>query len=271
MVITSANSINEFSSPLDIDEIHLEGSTISTNSPNTTLAFKPEGSLKIGDLSASSYLKLHRDSPGEWIRFSDGNSDFGFFSWDGSPENEVIAEIGSLCTDTSVGDLYIKKADPGGSTGWFLSGGNKGNISQIVESFTEQVFNVSNPIPSASVPQITDGDEILSLQVTPHSATNVIHIEWVILYSYDTNFDYASVLFREGTSDAKSVSWTNHLNSSGGFEVFVGEFYEVSGTTSPITYSIRCGAPSGATPMQVNSALYGGKTRSTLRIRESIG
>jgi hypothetical protein len=52
-----------------------------------------------------------------WLVCNDETDTFGYYSSHGSPNNVVAADIGSYCSDTTNGDLYIKKTDTV-STGW---------------------------------------------------------------------------------------------------------------------------------------------------------
>lgn len=62
-------------------------------------------------------LSLDRDLSGQWLAFDDGTDAFGFYNNAGSPEGVVAADIGSLCCDTSNGELYVKTTDTA-NTGW---------------------------------------------------------------------------------------------------------------------------------------------------------
>ena len=48
---------------------------------------------------------------------TDGTDSFDFFNNAGTPEASVAADIGSICTDTTNGVLYVKTTDTV-NTGW---------------------------------------------------------------------------------------------------------------------------------------------------------
>ena len=62
---------------------------------------------------------LSQGAAAQWWFLSDGTDSFGYYNSHGSPEGVVLANIGSLCTDTSNGNLYIKQSDSVKS-GWVL-------------------------------------------------------------------------------------------------------------------------------------------------------
>jgi hypothetical protein len=53
----------------------------------------------------------------QWLGFDDETDEFGYYNYPGSPEGNVAADIGSLCVNTTSGELYIKTTDTV-ATGW---------------------------------------------------------------------------------------------------------------------------------------------------------
>ncbi len=74
---------------------------------------------QIGLSTDDTVLDHQRSQSGEWDSYNDQTDTFGFFNRAGSPETFIAANIGSICTDTTNGDLYIKQTDTV-PTGWVL-------------------------------------------------------------------------------------------------------------------------------------------------------
>lgn len=73
-------------------------------------------------------LAVSKSASGEWIDFNDGTDSFGYYNHAGSPESNVAANIGSICSDTTNGDVYVKTTDTA-NTGWtILDAGGSGDV-----------------------------------------------------------------------------------------------------------------------------------------------
>lgn len=69
--------------------------------------------------AAGTPLGLQRSGAGQIMHLTDGVDTFGLYNRAGSPEGQILADVGSRCIDTAVGALYIKKTDTV-NTGWSL-------------------------------------------------------------------------------------------------------------------------------------------------------
>lgn len=69
----------------------------------------------------SSRIELERVAASEtdqaYIKMKDPTDTFGYYSNPGSPEGIVFADIGSVCSDTTNGNFYVKETDTV-NTGW---------------------------------------------------------------------------------------------------------------------------------------------------------
>lgn len=54
---------------------------------------------------------------GIWMECYDGTDSFGYYNYPGSPEGNLHANIGSLCLDTTNGEVYKKSTD-NSTSGW---------------------------------------------------------------------------------------------------------------------------------------------------------
>ena len=131
-----------------------------------------------------------------------------------------------------------------------------GTINQVVTNFNAATVNSTTAMPYLSIPQITDGAEFLTITITPQSATSYLKIESQICYyaSGGSTGRDSIALFKAGTSNALQATtrrrWNNndHANQS-------LTYYVLSGTTSPITFTVRGGNEAG---LSMRNNLYMG-------------
>jgi len=123
-----------------------------------------------------------------------------------------------------------------------------------------------------TIPQNTDGLEVMTLKITPTLATNKILIEVITNFSTTgLSNNNTTALFKDAQADAIAVvthfqSASNRL--SGGFAL---RHEDIAGTTNEITYKVRIGAD-GTDDLYFNNILsgriYGGKLVSSIRLTE---
>lgn len=124
-----------------------------------------------------------------------------------------------------------------------------------------------------TIPQITEGTEILSVSVTPTSATSNLFVSWSGEYTPSTSSATANVVsvFRDATADAVYSTYTSQAATDG--TAVSGSFSIPSTATTATTISLRVG-PSGAYTSYVNgsgaSRLLGGSMAWTLVVREVL-
>lgn len=107
-----------------------------------------------------------------------------------------------------------------------------------------------------TIPQNTEGKEVMSLAYTPKSATNILIVEvWAFIANSTVN-DTAVALFVDSTADAVAVATLR--SDAGAVHGTVNYKYSVvAGSTSSRTYKVRIGGNSAGT------AYFNGKTAST--------
>lgn len=71
---------------------------------------------------------INRTGVGEFMLFDDGTDNWQLFSSDGSPEGVISADTGSLATDITNGEFYIKTTDTA-ATGWVKIGASAGDVA----------------------------------------------------------------------------------------------------------------------------------------------
>ena len=122
-----------------------------------------------------------------------------------------------------------------------------------------------------TIPQITSGDQFMSLSFTPLSSTNKLKID-VIFQGSNTatsSSGFVVALFAVGTSNALATAYNSQTNSS--IQTINFTHYMTSGTTSAITFTVRAGSGSGGTTSfngQSGSAYGNGTVASSITITE---
>lgn len=150
-----------------------------------------------------------------------------------------------------------------------------GHSVQVVNTQTGAVATGSTAmVVDDTIPQITEGDEYMTLAITPKSATNKLKIDVVIHLANDNSSSYhlVAALFQDTTAGALAVSQTVKTGSYGNNMIHQIKFthYMTSGTTSETTFRVRAGSTVGTTTFNGASGarLYGGVIASSITITE---
>lgn len=115
-----------------------------------------------------------------------------------------------------------------------------------------------------------DGDEVMTLAITPKSATSKLIIDVVIFADASATCMISAALFQDSVANALSA--VSQLHSTAGTGQSLSLVYSmVSGTTSATTFKVRIGPSISATVyFNGNSSgrLFGGVAASSITIRE---
>jgi hypothetical protein len=158
-----------------------------------------------------------------------------------------------------------------------------GNLVQYQSQILSTQTDISSTIPrpnSASVPQNTDGTQILSVSITPASSSNLLVIKAFVPYSpaaSSGNPALASIaLFQDSTANSLMAVWG--AGTTGDFYIHIPlQYIMTAGTTSATTFKIRMGCDSGTAgptivlngyPAAPNLPFWGGKSYYSLEIWE---
>lgn len=145
-----------------------------------------------------------------------------------------------------------------------------GLVLQQVRFETGAVATGSTAIPhDDTIPQITEGDQYMSLAITPISSTSKLLIQ-VIACVNNASADYSTVaLFQDSTANALAVTQGYAANTSVALTVPLTHSM-TSGTTSATTFRIRIGGTGGTITFNGISAsrLFGGVMASSIIITE---
>jgi|SRR6185369_8678046 len=146
-------------------------------------------------------------------------------------------------------------------------------LLQTVTTSLSTVQTCSTVIPADdTIPQITEGDQVLTLSITPKYSTSTLEIKFSSIVTKDTNAGFiTTALFQDSTANAISAGCYAVTASS----ALTANLHYVmtSGTTSSTTFKIRIGP--GANNCYVNgdasgNQLMGGVSSTRLTINEYL-
>ena len=84
--------------------------------------------FQVGSSTTTNNLDIQRSASGLFIDMNDQTDNFGYYNNAGNPEGVVAANIGSICANTSGGEVYVKTTDTV-NTGWTLLGAATAGVS----------------------------------------------------------------------------------------------------------------------------------------------
>jgi hypothetical protein len=184
---------------------------------------------------------------------------------------------GSLWWESDTGTLYMSYND-GTSTQWVAVGGPvritplPGMVVNAAYAETTAATSTSARMAGAiaTIPQQTDGTQLLTVSITPKSATNKLRIHAVIPYSCGITGGAWFAFFKDSAAPAVSALI---LNQTAGFLWnAVLDLEIVAGTTSPVAIKLRYGTIDATYTVYINSAsgtqYMGGSQRAVLEILE---
>jgi hypothetical protein len=122
-----------------------------------------------------------------------------------------------------------------------------------------------------TIPQNTEGSEVLTVSITPKSATSKLRVRVSIpQFTASAILHVAFALFRDSGANAVAVA-TQRMIGAGDLMHVAFEHEETSGSTSATTFKLRIG-PTSAGTVYVNGStaarLFGGASHITLSVEE---
>lgn len=151
-----------------------------------------------------------------------------------------------------------------------------GDVVQSVFASNAANTVISATIPADNtIPQISEGTQILSASITPTSTASILQVEAVVHGSELTNVgdSIIAALFRDSGANAIAAGFVGGMNGGGNHltsGTAVIRYQVVAGSTSPTTFTVRAGNNTGsmtlnATHQNIN---LGGLIASTLTVTE---
>ncbi|QND42348.1 hypothetical protein HB770_11165 [Rhizobium leguminosarum bv. viciae] len=149
-------------------------------------------------------------------------------------------------------------------------------IGSVIDSVTAVYTtnaDLTTVIPADdTIPQIGEGTQILSVAITPKSASNKLRIRFVGEASPAAGPQALIWAIFDGSAGAIAAGHVSGLTTANGYQMS-GEVEVTAGSTSAKTFSVRVGA--GAGTMRMNGAssgrLFGGVCGTRLVVEEVKG
>ena len=145
-------------------------------------------------------------------------------------------------------------------------------LLQNLNFTTGEVATGTTTIPfDNTIPQITEGTQFMTLEITPTSATSILEIEASVQGRYTTGAWIITALFRDAETNALAASYGDY--AAGTAPAIATRLFcrTTSGTTSPITFSVRAGGNNAGT-LTFNGSnggrIFGGVMASFITIKE---
>ncbi len=181
-----------------------------------------------------------------------------------SPSQKL--EVAGTVYSTSGGFKF-----PDGTTQTTAASASK--IVQVANYQTGAVSTGTTTIPfDDTIPQNTEGDEYLSLTITPSSSANKLKIEVVIVLANTANGNkMTAALFQD--SNANAIAAASHMQPIAPNKpvTIAFAYYMTAGTTSATTFKVRAGGEdAGTTTFNGISGgrIFGGVMASSITVTE---
>lgn len=121
-----------------------------------------------------------------------------------------------------------------------------------------------------TIPQNTEGNEYMTLAITPTDAANILDIEVVWVGVHSVAAWISAALFQDSVANALAAT-TGFSTTAGGGAPLVFRHKMVAGGTSAITFKVRAGGhTAGTTTFNGNAGarIFGGVMASSITITE---
>ena len=191
----------------------------------------------------------------------------------GSDSISAQGVVGATALVILPGD-NITLVNQGGVT-WTQQSGSysKNKIVQVQSFATGAMSTGTTVIPfDNTIPQITEGDQYLTLNITPTSTLNLLEVDVVFIGACSASASGGPqvALFQNGVSNALAAVSNNVANGTFVHNIF--KHVMVAGTLSTITFSVRAGGSSGTTTFNGSGGVQymGGVIPSRITVKEYL-
>lgn len=169
----------------------------------------------------------------------------------------VVSGASAIRFNLSRGVYASGQTDQGEGTinlpvdGGFFHGGTRIPWGQVETSAFVSATSITTVIPyDDTIPQITEGNEILAMGFTPQHADSTLKIEIVAFFGATANVNQTMAIFQDSTADALKAQSFDMGNLQGG--VFSWHTFINANSTSHRTYRLRIGPQSGTCRINSN-------------------
>lgn len=182
-------------------------------------------------------------------------------------------DVNGLTEDTAPAHLtdYLPSYDASAAGNKKVLISNVGRVvQQVYTSSTSRVAGTTTTPLDDTIPQNTEGVEMMTLAVTPKSTSHVLLIEVVCYLTTSNNAWIVGHLHQDSTANALAAGTAFMASATGGIN-FTLRHRMTAGTTSATTFKFRAGA-NGASTIAMNefagTRILGGVCMSSITITE---
>jgi hypothetical protein len=148
-------------------------------------------------------------------------------------------------------------------------------LKSAADYFTARAASTTVIPYDNTIPQITEGDALMAVTITPTSATTKLRVSVLVCGTADDLRNVIAALFVNGGTNAVATA----IATTGGANHFVNlkiSYEYTPGVTTLQTFNVRVGPAAGGATFYVNGAsggdLFGGSSlRSSLIVEEVVG
>ena len=194
------------------------------------------------------------------------------FRYDGTVWRKVNAVLAATESVAGIAEIATAAEAAAATSDTTIITPLKQRIVQVVNTLTGAVATGTTITPmDDTIPQNTEGNQFMTLAITPTNASNKLKIDVVIAYlgcSVDTALTTA--LFQDSTANAIAAAVTSCIATTRSYPVAFS-YYMTAGTTSSTTFKVRAGgANAGTTTFNGDSSTrrFGGVLASSITITE---
>ena len=184
----------------------------------------------------------------------------------------AVARITEVVNPTAADSFKTVRVNSAGTA--FEKVSMTGSAVQIIEATRTTKLHITTAMALAvTAPVKTEGGEVVTVSITPTSATSVLLVDATIHVSCDSNGSKMMIsLFKDTDTDAVSTSWGTAVNN-GDINTLTLHYRVAAGSTTARTYKIRAGSDtSNVTINGIADTLYfGGTLISSIRVAEIVG
>jgi len=183
------------------------------------------------------------------------------------PKGAGSVLVNSILVATASNTLSLSNKDLTATTNTFPNGFA---VQVAATNFTASTTGTTIMPFDDTIPQITEGFEVMTQAITPKSTSNILTIEATVFCGGSVPASMTAALFQDSTANALAVSSTYMLTATGPINIKL-QYSMTAGTTSSTTFRIRLGMDVvGTTTFNGvgGTRRFGGISASNIKITE---